>query len=142
MQIDEQKNEKNACNLACYLVQLRQLKGATHKQGKTQSKEKEVKVMNENIIIEMGKLQAELDVRNARMDELKAMLREQANGVQACYTAGDYTVTVSRPGTPSVSLDTKKLASKAPKLYAELMAKYGKTGAPKSPAVKVYTNKK
>lgn len=94
-----------------------------------------------DIIIEMGGIQMELDKLNKRMEELKTMMREQANGEQACYTAGGYTVTVSRPGTPSVSLDTKKLASKAPKLYAELMGKYSKTGAPKSPAVKVYMNK-
>lgn len=97
--------------------------------------------MTENIIKRMGELQAIIDAATAEMNELKEQARISANGEQACYQAGNISVTVTKPGKPSTTLDTAKLKAKAPKMYAELMTKYSKTGSPKAAAVKVYISK-
>lgn len=94
--------------------------------------------MTNEMIKEMADLQRTIDEATARLDELKRIARNYAHGQQVCYTAGQDSVTVSKPGKPTTTLDTAKFKVKAPKLYAEVMGKYSKVGSARAAAVKIY----
>ena len=88
-------------------------------------------------IIRMGELQTEIDRLTTEMDKLKALARLEANGEARGFHADGVTVTVSKVGKPSVTLDTNAFKVKAPKLYAEVFGKYSKMGAVRAASVRV-----
>ena len=91
-------------------------------------------------IYRMGLLKAVIDRCSKELEALKEEVRLEANGEPKGYHCNGVTVTVKRPGKPSVSLDTKLFQARSPKLYAEVFGKYSKVGNPRAPQVDIVTD--
>lgn len=91
--------------------------------------------MTNEKIARMCELQAAIDAARAELDALKAEARAEAQGEPLTLVYGSYTVSVTRPGKATETLDTAAFRAKAPKLFAECISKYRKVGTPKAASV-------
>lgn len=97
--------------------------------------------MNKNKVNRMGELAAIIAAASAELDALKDEARAEANGEAVSFTGDAVTVSVTKPGKGTETLDTATFKAKAPKLYSEVFSKYHKTGSPRKPAVNITPNK-
>lgn len=87
-------------------------------------------VLFESQALEPMRQLANLKKEKDRLDELEKSARDQLEKAMAAYNiksfSNEYVSIVHVAETTSTSLDTKKLQTKEPKLYEELMTDYPK----------------
>lgn len=93
--------------------------------------------MTNDKIKELCELMEQYKKLGARIEELKTEFRADSELTgKTVYTAGNkYTVSIREGGMNSGGIDTKTFKAKAPKLYAECLAKYPKAATPRAAQV-------
>ena len=93
--------------------------------------------MTNEKIKELCELSEQYKKIGEHIDALKAEFRADSETTgQTVYTAGNkYTVSIREGGVNGGGIDTKAFKVKAPKLYAECLAKYPKATTPRAAQV-------
>lgn len=97
--------------------------------------------MTREEMMEMVMLDKRIKSDTDRLNFLKDKARKEANGQHKSFVEDDICIDVAAPGKPSKTIDTAKFKIKAPKLWDEVIEKYGKVNSPKAPAVYIRYNK-
>ena len=93
--------------------------------------------MTDNKIIELCELSEQYKKLSARIEKLKAEFRadSELTGTTVYTAENKYTVQIRAGGMNAGGLDTKTFKTKAPKLYAECLAKYPKAATARATQV-------
>ena len=94
-------------------------------------------IMTDNKIKEICELSEQIKKLSARLEELKAEFRadSELTGTTVYTAKNKYTVQIRAGGMNAGGLDTKSFKTKAPKLYAECLAKYPKAATARADLV-------